>query len=83
VSKENTSVDLTPFVKDSPPLLEISDLPQRLYRLELDQLGSVRIIVLDVPGKGLFLTKELFEALEEEQELFLTCDTYNFSFGFL
>jgi hypothetical protein len=63
--------------KHSSPLPEIAYLSQQLSRLEPDQLSSVGIAVLDVPGKGLFLTKELFEVLQTNQELSLTCATHS------
>jgi ParB-like chromosome segregation protein Spo0J len=61
--------------KELPTVPELSDLCEQLSRIEPDQLSPVRIAVIDVPGKGLFLTKELFQVLEAQEELSFTCAT--------
>jgi len=43
--------------------------------LQSGELGSVRVVSINLPGKIVFVTEELFRTLEAQEALALTCDT--------
>ena len=63
--------------KNSPPALNVGDLIKLVSALQSGKLASVRVVSINVPGKAIFVTEELFRTLEAQQELALTCATNN------
>jgi len=61
--------------KDSP--LTAGDLITLASALQLDKLGSIRLISINVPVKIVFVSEELFRSLEGREKLALTCATDN------
>jgi hypothetical protein len=69
---------LSPYRWKSPPTSpEVGDLIKLLSALQSGKLGSVRVVSINVPGKAIFVTGELFRALESQEELALVCATNN------
>ena len=60
-----------------PPALNVGDLIKLVSALQSGKLPSVRVVSINVPGKAIFVTEELFQTLEAQQELALTCATNN------
>jgi hypothetical protein len=55
--------------RQEPPIAaDITDLTHLLRGLESGSLDSVSVSVIDVPGRTVFLTKELFHSLEPQKE---------------
>lgn len=64
--------------KGLPTVPDASDLIRLLPALQSGRLGSVRVVSINVPGKAVFVTEELFRTLAAHQEeLALTCSTNN------
>lgn len=69
---------LSPYVsKRAPFVTSLGDLIKVLAALQSGKLGSVRLASINVPGKAVFVTEELFRALEAQEESALTCATNN------
>lgn len=69
---------LSPYLpKNSPPALNVGDVIKLVSALQSGKLASVRVVSINVPGKAIFVTEELFRTLEAQQELALTCATKN------
>jgi hypothetical protein len=60
-----------------PPALNVGDLIKLVSALQSGKLASVRVVSINVPGKAIIVTEELFRTLEAQQELALTCATNN------
>jgi hypothetical protein len=60
--------------KSLPTVSDLGNLARQLSALEA-KLGPVRVAVVKAPGRTVFLTEELSQALRlgSQQELFLTC----------
>ena len=63
--------------KNLPPALNVGDLIKVVSALQSGKLASVRVVSINVPGKAIFVTEELFRTLEAQQEPALTCATNN------
>ncbi|MGA8493099.1 MAG: hypothetical protein WB711_21935 [Terriglobales bacterium] len=63
--------------KSSPTALNVGDLIKLVPALQSGKLGSVRLVSINVPGKIVFVTEELYRTLEAQEELALTCATNN------
>jgi hypothetical protein len=63
--------------KSSPFVAKLDDLIELVSALQLGELGSVRVVSINVPGKAIFVTEELFRTLEAQKELALRCATNN------
>jgi hypothetical protein len=69
---------LSPYrSKDPLTAPELVDVTKLLYALESGKLGPARVVSVNVPGKAIFVTEELFRTLEPQEELALTCATNN------
>jgi hypothetical protein len=69
---------LSPYLpKSSPTALNVGDLVKLGSALQSGKLGSVRLVSINVPGKIVLVTEELFRTLEAQEELGLTCATNN------
>jgi len=67
---------LSPYLPKSSPLVtKLGDLIKLVSALQSGKLGSVRVVSINVPGKAIFVTEELFRTLEAQEELALTCAT--------
>ena len=55
----------------------VGDLIKLVSALQSGKLGSVRVVPINVPGKIVFVTEELFRSLDAQEELALTCATNN------
>ena len=67
---------LSAHIRKSPsPVIESSELTTLVSALHLGKLGSVRVVSINVPGKAIFVTEELFRTLKAQEELALTCVT--------
>jgi hypothetical protein len=62
--------------KPSPTVPDIENLPGWLSGI-VQQIGPVRVAVIKAPGKAVFITEELFQALGPYEDLALTCPTNN------
>jgi hypothetical protein len=58
--------------KSSPTALNMDDLIKLVSALQLGKLGCVRVVPVNVSGKIVFVTEELFRTLEAQEELALT-----------
>ena len=65
------------LAKRSPLVTKLDHLTKLLSALQSGQLGPVRIVPINVPGRTVFVTEELFRTLEAQEELALTCATNN------
>jgi len=66
---------LSPYLPKSSPLVtKLNDLIKLVSALQSGKLGPVRVVSINVPGKAVFVTEELFRILEAQEELF-TCAT--------
>jgi hypothetical protein len=73
VSRQRTEISRSP---DNPPSFTSSalrELAKHLSTSESSKLGEVSMALIDAPGKCVFLTKELYQMLEEQQELLPPC----------
>jgi hypothetical protein len=61
--------------KNSPLVTTLGDLIKLVSALQSGKLGPIRVVPINVPGKAVFVTEELFRALESQEELALTCAT--------
>ena len=69
---------LSPYRSKSPPTApEVGDLTKLLSALQSGKLDSARVVTINVPGKAIFVTEELFRTLDSQEELALTCATNN------
>ena len=67
---------LSPYLPKSSPLVpRLGDLVKLVSALQSGKLGSARVVSINVPGKAIFVTEELFRTLEAQEELALTCAT--------
>jgi hypothetical protein len=57
----------------SPTMVDLDDLVRRMSTPEFSKIGLVTMALIDAPGKIIFLTKELFRAVEAEQESLPLC----------
>ena len=61
---------LSPYLpKNSPPALNVGDLIKLVSALQSGKLASVRVVSINVPGKAILVTEELFRTLEAQEEL--------------
>jgi hypothetical protein len=67
--------------KSAPPALTVSDLIKLVSALQSGNLGSVRVVPINIPGKMFLVTEELFRSLDAQEALALTCPTNNPSSG--
>ena len=63
--------------KNSPDVVGIGDLARRLSAVESSRIGPVRVAVIKVPGRAVFISEELFRALGLQKELALICSPKN------
>ena len=64
---------LSPYLpKSSPTSLNAADLTKLVSALQSGKLGPVRLVSINVPGKIVLVTEELFRTLEAQEELALT-----------
>lgn len=69
---------LSPYRSKGPQTApEVSGLTRLLCALQAGKLGPARVVSVNVPGKAIFVTEELFRTLESQEELALTCATNN------
>ena len=71
VSRQRT--ELSP---DNPPSFTgsaLRELARHLSTFETGEVGEVSVALIDAPGKCVFVTKELYQVLEGQQELLPTC----------
>jgi len=61
----------------SPSTSDMSDLTKLLSALQTGKLAGARVISIDVPGRAVFVTEELFRSLAAREELALRCSTNN------
>ena len=67
---------LSPYLMKSSPLTtKLDDLIKLVSALQSGKLGSINVVSINVPGKVVLVTEELFRALEAQEELALTCAT--------
>ena len=59
------------------PILAVGALVQLLQEVDESKAQVVNVAVIETPGKGIFITKELFCTLKSQQELPLECATNN------
>jgi hypothetical protein len=68
---------LSPYRLKSPPTApELGDLTKLLCALQSGKL-SARLVAVNVPGKAIFVTRELLGTIESQEQLALTCATNN------
>jgi hypothetical protein len=63
--------------KKLPVLSDLADLIGRMSALDTRRFGPVSVAVVKARGRTIFLTEDLFQALESQQELSLTCVSNN------
>jgi hypothetical protein len=56
---------------------EVCDLIKLSSAVQSGKLGPIRVVSINLPGKAVFVTEELFRTLEPQEELALTCATNN------
>jgi len=61
--------------KSSPTEPKAGDLVKLSSAVQSGKLGPVRVISVNIPGKAVFVTKELFRTLDAREELAFTCAT--------
>jgi hypothetical protein len=61
--------------KSAPSSLTVSDLIKLVSALQSGNLGSVRVVPINIPGKIVLVTEELFRSLDAQEALALTCPT--------
>ena len=61
--------------KNSPRALNLGDLIKLVSALQAAKPGSVRLASMDLPGKIVVVSEELFRTLEAQEELALICAT--------
>lgn len=59
--------------KSPPAIPDLSNLITQLSALDTSKFGPVSVAVIKAPGRTVFLTEELFQALESQQEFPLPC----------
>lgn len=59
--------------KNLPVVPNFDTLIRQMSALDTSRSGPVSITVVKAPGRTIFLTEQLFQALESQQELSLTC----------
>ena len=57
----------------SPTVVDLDNLVKHMSALEFSKIGPVTMALIEAPGKAIFLTKELFQALEAQQESLPLC----------
>lgn len=61
--------------KTPPPAPSVSDLIKLVSVLQSGSLGSVNVVPINIPGKIVLVTEELFRSLGAQEALALTCPT--------
>lgn len=61
--------------KNTRPALTMSDLIKLVSALQSGSLGSVKVVPVNIPGKIVLVTEELFRSLDAQEALALTCPT--------
>lgn len=61
--------------KTTPPVLKVSDLIKLVSALQSGGLGSIKVVSINIPGKIVLVTDELFRSLDTQEALALTCPT--------
>jgi len=57
------------------PVLTLPELLRGLQEVNRERARNIKVAVVDTPGFGILVTKELFQAIESQKELPLQCDT--------
>ncbi|HZI57251.1 MAG TPA: hypothetical protein VFF39_10770, partial [Verrucomicrobiae bacterium] len=55
--------------KTKPPVLKASDLIKLMSTLQSGDLGSITVMPINIPGKIILITEELFHSLNLQEEL--------------
>ena len=61
--------------KTAPPTLKVSDLIKLVSALQSGSLGSIKVVPINIPGKIVLVTEELFRSLDAQEALVLTWPT--------
>lgn len=61
--------------KTAPPAFKVSDLIKLVSALQSGGLGSIKVVSINIPGKIVLVTDELFRSLDTQEALALTCPT--------
>lgn len=61
--------------KTAPPVFKVSDLIKLVSALQSGSLGSVKVVPINIPGKIVLVTEELFRSLDAQEALALACPT--------
>jgi hypothetical protein len=61
--------------KSALPSLTVSDLSKLVTALQSGNLGSVRVVPINIPGKVVLVTEELVRSLDIQEALAFTCPT--------
>ena len=59
--------------KSLPAVPDLGDLARQLSALDTSKFGLVSMAVIRAPGRVIFLTEEIYQALRSQEELTLTC----------
>jgi hypothetical protein len=59
--------------KSLPVVPDLGDLARQLSALDTSKFGPVSMAVIRAPGRVIFLTEEIYQALRSQEELTLTC----------
>ena len=59
--------------KSLPAVPDLGDLARQLSALDTSKFGPVSMAVIRAPGRVIFLTEEIYQALRSQEELTLTC----------
>jgi hypothetical protein len=73
VSRQRTKISRSHDNSPSFTGSALRELARHLSASESSDVGEVSIALVDVPGKCVFLTKELYQVLEKQQELLPPC----------
>ena len=65
------------LLANPPPALGLDDLVRSLSTLDTVEPTPITVAVIATPGKGIFVTEELFCTLNSQRELALKCATNN------
>jgi hypothetical protein len=61
--------------KNARPSLAVSDLIKRMSAIQSGSLGTVKVVPINIPGKIVLVTEELFRSLDAQEALALACPT--------
>jgi hypothetical protein len=61
--------------KTAPRALSVSDLIKLVSALQSGSLDSIKVVPINIPGKIVLVTEELFRSLDAQEALALTCPT--------